>query len=37
MHIYVAYSRPIGWTDWADFFVDTHGLPGGGREIGKTN
>ena len=20
IHIYVAYSRPNGWTDWANFF-----------------
>ena len=28
----ITKSRPNGWTDWADFFVDTHGLPGGGEE-----
>ena len=22
IHIYVAYSRPNGWTDWADIFCD---------------
>ena len=29
VYIYVAYSRPNGWTDWAEFFADTHGWPGG--------
>ena len=30
-YIYIAYSRPNGWTDWAKFFcVDTHGWPGEG-------
>ena len=29
IHIYVAYSRPNGWTDWAGFFVDTHRWPEG--------
>ena len=28
MYIYVPYSRPNGWTDWAEIFVDTHGWPG---------
>jgi len=23
LYIYIAYSRPNGWTDWADFFGDT--------------
>ena len=23
IHINVAYSRPNGWTEWAEFFVDT--------------
>ena len=27
IHIYIAYSRPNGWTDWPDFFVDTRGWP----------
>ena len=31
IYIYVACSRPNGWTEWAEIFVDTHGwpLPGG--------
>ena len=28
IHIYVAYSRPNGWTEWTEIFVDTHGWPG---------
>ena len=28
-HSYVAYSRPNGWTDGTEFFVDTHGWPWG--------
>ena len=23
IHIYVAYSRPDGWTDWAEIFLWT--------------
>ena len=26
--IYVAHSRPNGWTDLAEIFVDTHEWPG---------
>ena len=29
IYINVAYSRSNGWTDWAEFFVDTHGWLGG--------
>ena len=29
IRIYVPYSRPNGWTEWAEFFVDIHGWPGG--------
>ena len=28
---HVAYSRPNGWTDWAEIFLDTHGLSGTGE------
>ena len=29
IRIYVAYSRPNGWTDWAELLLNTHGWPGG--------
>ena len=29
IRIYIPYSRSNGWTEWADFFVDTHGYSGG--------
>ena len=25
----VLYSLPNGWTEWAEFFLDTHGQPEG--------
>ena len=25
IHRYIVYSRPKGWTEWATFFVNTHG------------
>ena len=28
-YIYVPDSRPNGWTDSTEIFVDTHGWPGG--------
>ena len=28
IHIYVPFGRPNGWTEYAEFFVDTHGCPG---------
>ena len=27
IYIYVVYSWPNGWTDWAEFFVDNQGWP----------
>ena len=27
--MYVTNSRPNGWTDWADIFVNIQGWPGG--------
>ena len=29
IRLYVPYSQPNGWTDWAEIFVDTHGWPVG--------
>ena len=28
-HIYVPYSRPNGWTDWAEIFCGHSGVTGG--------
>ena len=35
IYIYVAYSRPNGWADWAEFFCGNSWV--GGVVIGKKN
>ena len=35
--MYVTNSRPNGWTDWADIFVNIQGWPGGGSGQKNSN